>query len=158
MLYFNTRPALQWLSNEEKGILFEAILNYGELEVVPEFEGLLGMAWSFIQPLLDRDAASYETTVKKRRYAGYCKSCKEKGVEPLSMDTWEQTICNQAVAHGSKCNPIRKTTTYTNSMSIPDSMGIAAGKGFGENPNDKTIEPDFETLRQRQIDLLRSCE
>ncbi len=33
---------------------------------------------------------------------------------------------------------------------------LAEGTGCGENPSDKTIETDFETLRQRQMDLLRS--
>ena len=48
MFYFDTRPCLRRLTIEEKGLLFEAVLDYGEHGVLPEFDGALGVAWDFI--------------------------------------------------------------------------------------------------------------
>lgn len=56
MLYFEVRPALRRLSDEEKGRLFEAILDYGENGILPIFDGCLGVAWDFIQPRIDADS------------------------------------------------------------------------------------------------------
>lgn len=43
MLYFSLRFALKRLSYEEKGILFDAILDYGETGALPELDGVLGV-------------------------------------------------------------------------------------------------------------------
>jgi len=69
MLYFDIRPCLKRLSREEKGVLFEAILDYAEYGMLPEVDGVLGIAWDFIQPRLDRDRERYETISEKRTAA-----------------------------------------------------------------------------------------
>lgn len=38
MLYFDLRPCLKALSLEQKGLLFDSILSYGEIGVVPQFD------------------------------------------------------------------------------------------------------------------------
>ena len=48
MLYFEVRPCLIRLNDGEKGQLFEAILDYGEHGIVPDFDGKMGVAWVFI--------------------------------------------------------------------------------------------------------------
>ena len=55
MLYFDLRPSLKLLSTEDRGRLFDAILDYAELGVVPELDGMLAMAWEFIRPRIDKD-------------------------------------------------------------------------------------------------------
>lgn len=69
MLYFDVRPCLNRLSDEEKGALFEAILDYGQYGLVPEFKLPLAIAWDFIRPLLDRDRERYEAICQKRTEA-----------------------------------------------------------------------------------------
>lgn len=69
MLYFSIRPALKRLSAEQKGQLFDAILDYGEGGVLPDFDGVLGVCWDFIQPMIDRDAESYREKCDKARKA-----------------------------------------------------------------------------------------
>ena len=69
MLYFDLRLSLQRLSCEEKGILFDAILDYGQDGTVPELEGVLGVAWDFIRPRLDLDRRHYQDVVEQRRAA-----------------------------------------------------------------------------------------
>ena len=57
MLYFDTRPCLKRLTNEQKGQLFEAILDYAEFSVAPDFgdDIALSVCWDFIRPRIDRD-------------------------------------------------------------------------------------------------------
>ncbi len=69
MLYFSVRPALKRLSAEQKGLLFDAILDYGESGLLPEFDGVLGVCWDFIQPMIDKDAAAYSEKCSKARSA-----------------------------------------------------------------------------------------
>jgi len=78
MLYFDLRPCLRRLSNEEKGILFESILGYAQHGVVPELEGIPGVAWDFIRPRLDRDAQRYEAISLQRSAAAQKRWRKEE--------------------------------------------------------------------------------
>lgn len=70
MVYFDLRPCLNRLSLREKGMLFDAILAYGQEQKLPEFRGALGVAWDFVQPDIDRDNKRYDQIVEKRREAG----------------------------------------------------------------------------------------
>lgn len=67
MLYFDVRPCLKRLTFEEKGRLFEAILNYAELGIIPDVEGALGVAWDFMQPRIDVDKVAYAEKCAKAR-------------------------------------------------------------------------------------------
>lgn len=91
MFYFDIRPALKFLSNEQLGLLFVAILEYGECGVLPDFtDPLLNMAWSFVLPRIDRDAEAYDDKIEQRRYAGYCSASRKKKIEPISYDEWKE--------------------------------------------------------------------
>lgn len=89
MFYFEVRPCLKRLNLEEKGQLFEAILDYGEFGIEPSLEGMAGLAWDFLQPKLDRDATRYERQIEQKQYAVYVRESKKKNVEPLSFDDWK---------------------------------------------------------------------
>ena len=90
LLYFDIRPSIKFLDNEQKGRLFEAILEYGECGTEPCFEDpIMGMAWSFVRPRIDRDAESYDNTVEQKRYAGYCSAARRKKIEPVSFEEWK---------------------------------------------------------------------
>lgn len=67
MFYFSLRPALKRLSMEEKGRLFDAILDYGETGILPELDGVLGVCWDFIQPMIDKDAEAYRMKCEKAK-------------------------------------------------------------------------------------------
>ena len=69
MLYFDIRPCLARLTMDEQGQLFNAILNYGEDGIEPDFDYMLGIAWDFIKPRLERDRERYEEVCEKRRQA-----------------------------------------------------------------------------------------
>lgn len=74
MLYFDLRPCLKRLGMEQKGQLFEAILEYGEFGAVPNFDDDIGLAvaWDLIRPMIDRDNERYEK-ISKRRSEAACK-------------------------------------------------------------------------------------
>ena len=88
MLYFDLRPSLKLLSTEDRGRLFDAILDYAELGVVPELDGMLAMAWEFIRPRIDKDGERYERQIAQRQYAVYSREAKRRGETPLSFDDW----------------------------------------------------------------------
>ncbi len=48
MFYFDMRQSMKRLTLEEKGRLFEAIMDYSQLGTAPELDGVLGVAWDFI--------------------------------------------------------------------------------------------------------------
>lgn len=88
MFYFDIRPCIKRLTLEEKGVLFEAILDYAELGVVPELDGVLGVAWDFIQPKLDRDAGQYNRKVEQKQYAVFVREVKKSGGVPPTFEEW----------------------------------------------------------------------
>lgn len=90
MLYFDVAEPLKGLGYEEKGRLLEAMLDYGQFGVVPEFvEGHLTIAWGFIRPKLDADAKSYWKKVVRNSYSSYCAKAKKNGVaKVLDFEEW----------------------------------------------------------------------
>ena len=70
VLYFDYRKHLDFLTDEECGQLFKALLDYGETKKQPELEGAALMAFSFIACQMDRDAEKYAETCRKRSESG----------------------------------------------------------------------------------------
>ena len=79
LLYFSLRPAIKRLTLEEKGALFEAILDYAQNGVYPDFDGVLGIGWDFVQPLIDADGEAYRDKCEKAK-----KAIETVGLTPLS--------------------------------------------------------------------------
>ena len=70
VVYFDMRPAMKRLTAAQKGVLFEAIMDYADDGVLPEFDDIaLQIVWDFIQPRLDDDSEKYNATVNARREA-----------------------------------------------------------------------------------------
>jgi len=89
LFYFDIRPCIKRLSIADKGRLFEAILDYGEFGTVPNFSGVLAIAWDFIQPKLDNDTARYNKQVLQKKYAAYSREVKKGGGTPMDFDEWK---------------------------------------------------------------------
>lgn len=70
VLYHDCREPLELLTDEERGRLFLAILDYSEKRIIPQFSGSLAMAFAFLRASLDRDAEAWEIKREKRRAAG----------------------------------------------------------------------------------------
>ena len=81
MIYFSFHSALKRLSYEEKGVLFDAILDYGETGALPELDGVLGVCWDFIQPVIDKDAEAYRRKCERAKKSVEARWAKERGID-----------------------------------------------------------------------------
>lgn len=81
MFYFSVRPALKRLNAEQKGQLFDAILDYGESGLLPDFDGVLGVCWDFIQPMIDKDAEAYREKCNRAKKAVETRWAREKDTD-----------------------------------------------------------------------------
>lgn len=132
MLYFDLRPSLKRLSLEEKGRLFEAILDFGEYGVIPELDGVLAIAWDFIQPRLEKDRERYAEICEKRRDA---------------INTrWERERAQQD--NTNEYNSIQVVPTQHNSTSTSPSTPTPTGGGH------KSREMEFNDLRKSALAAL----
>ena len=102
MFYFDVRPCLKRLTDQEKGVLFEAILDYGQYGVVPDFDGMMGVAWDFIQPRIEADDNHYKEIVQARKDAAkarWKKSAMQMHADDTSADCTMQMMPNTTQNH-----------------------------------------------------------
>lgn len=135
MLYFDTRPCLRRLTMDERGVLFEAILDYGEFGVVPELDGMVGVAWDFIRPKIDRDAEHYEEIAQKRTEA--------------IRSRWERERQKNADTNEYKSIPTTTTTTKTTS-----SLSSASAPAPTPRRDGLSRELEFNERRKRALSML----
>lgn len=93
MVYFDMRQGLKRLTAEEKGVLFDAMLDYAEFGAQPNFDNnpLLGMAWDFIRLRVDRDGVAYDEKCMQKKYAVFCREARKTqtgGEELPSYEEW----------------------------------------------------------------------
>lgn len=88
MIYFDILDPIKKLTDEDKGKLLVAMLEYGKDGVVPELDGSLGIVWSFVQPKIDRDEENYDASKLQRQYAAFCKKRKKIWMPRISFDEW----------------------------------------------------------------------
>lgn len=128
MFYFDVRPCIKRLSLEEKGRLFEAILDYAEFGAVPDVDGTLGVAWDFIQPKIDRDGERYDKQIEQKQYAAFSREIKKQGKIPIPFDDWK------ALSDYERCRLISgdteryPTTTSTSTSTTTDNKESVADK------------------------------
>lgn len=127
MLFFDVRPALKRLTVEERGRLFEAILDYGELGLLPDFEGGLGIVWDFIQPRIDQDAARYADRVLKNKYSVYTREAKKAGIQPVEFEIWrtDPDSFYRAISSDANRYPTTTTAPTPTSTSTPETTSTA---------------------------------
>ena len=117
MLYFDLRNSLARLSYEEKGRILEAVLDYGQYGVVPEFDGMLGLAWDFISPRVDHDKTRYEEVSRRRSEAAASRWNQAHANASFAMQTMPTTNTNTKTS--TKTNTQTKTSTQTSTPSGP---------------------------------------
>ena len=70
LLYTKYAENIEMLTMEQRGILFTAIMNYAAEKDLPEMDGMVKMAFSFIRAQLDADTEKYNDVCRKRAEAG----------------------------------------------------------------------------------------
>lgn len=116
MLYFDMLEPIRVLSDEDKGRLLVAILEYGKVGALPEFDGMLALAWGFVKPKIDRDLEEYERTVLRRQYATFCRERKKKNEPEVSFEEWLMITGNHnhhVISHDTNDDQWYPTTTTT---------------------------------------------
>ena len=128
MVYFDMMGPLKVLPDADKGRLFWAMLEYGKNGTVPQFDGLLALAWEFVKPKIDKDSEDYNRTVLKRQYATFCRDRKKKGEPEISFEEWLMTNDNQSyqvIPHDTTWYPTTSTTP-TSSTNTTTATAAAA--------------------------------
>ena len=119
MLYFDILEPIRVLPDADKGRLLVAMLEYGQSGIVPEFEGMLALAWGFVRPKLDKDQEEYNRSVMRRQYATACRDRKRRGEPDLTFDEWVKLTYGGGHQTASMMNnddqwyPTTTTTTAT---------------------------------------------
>ena len=135
MFCFEIRPCIKRLTLEEKGQLFEAILDYGEYGVIPEVDGAVGVAWDFIQQRLDRDTGRYDERVEQTKYAVAVREAKKKGIQLPPFEKWRPLSDEERerlLSDDNERYPNSTTISTSNSTSISNST---------ENKESVAVEP-----------------
>jgi len=70
LIYWSIYPAIEELSFEEKGKLFDSIFLYTMGKEIVEMTGATKMAFNFIKQSLDLDTSRYEAIVERNRING----------------------------------------------------------------------------------------
>ena len=150
MLYFDILEPIRVLPDDEKGRLLVAMLEYGQSGTVPEFEGMLALAWGFVKPKIDKDSEEYNRTVLKRQYATFCRDRKKKGEPDITFDEWLITYGDQSyqvVSSDSKWYPT--TTTPTTTSTTPNtstSTTTAAAATATTNTTEDTAAANADSV------------
>ena len=137
VLYFDYRKHLEFLTDEECGKLFKALLDYGETKKPPELEGAARMAFSFIACQMDRDAEKYAETCRKRSESG------KKGGRPKKAEAEEKA--NKANGFSEKQTEAKKADNendhdndHDNDTDTEEDNKLSSGTPYipqGETPN-----------------------
>lgn len=154
MFYFDIRPCIKRLDINEKGRLFEAILDYGEFGIVPDLDGALGVAWDFIQPKLDRDAGRYDKQVEQKQYAVFSRECRKNGGNPVSFDEWKSLSDierNRLLSADTERYP---TTTSNPSLQPQTTTSTSTDNSIGADkpPRSRFVPPTVEEVKQYCFD------
>lgn len=148
LLYFSLRPAIKRLTLEEKGALFEAILDYAQNGVYPDFDGVLGICWDFVQPLIDADGEAYRDKCEKAKKAIETRWAKEKNTQEYGRIQTNTEHTNN------------NSNSNTIPISIPNAISIIGGGMEGEEQQTENFivssldrpEPlDFEKARADKL-------
>ena len=126
MVYFDMMGPLKVLPDTDKGRLFWAMLEYGQTGKMPEFEGMLELAWEFVKPKIDKDEAEYNLSVQRRQYATTCRERKKKGEPEISFEEWLKTIGSPKTSMMTNDDQWYPTTTTTPSTTTSTTTATAA--------------------------------
>lgn len=139
MLYFDILEPIRVLPDADKGRLLVAMLEYGQSGKVPQFDGMLALAWGFVKPKIDKDEEEYNMSVLRRRYATVCRERKRKGEPEISFDEWLNLKGNydnktSMVTNDNQWYPTTTTTSATNTTTATAAAATTTAGNGGDSP------------------------
>ena len=114
VLYYDYRTQLSLLSDEDRGRLLMALLDYGEKGTEPELDGAALMAFSFIRSQMDRNAAKYAEICRKRAEAGKKGGRPKEGESEGKSEAENQSEAKKANGFEKNQSEAKKANTNTN--------------------------------------------
>lgn len=109
VLYGDMEQHISLLTDDQAGQLLKGLFSYSNTGETPTFQdGIVTMAFSFVRAQLDRDAAKYEETCRRRSEAG-----KQGGRPKTNAFSEKQTKAKKANGFSEKQNEAKKTDTDT---------------------------------------------
>lgn len=132
VLYYDYRQHLALLTDEQRGKLLMALLNYGESGTAPELDGMTMMAFSFITSQMDRDEQKYQEIAKKRSESG-----KKGGRPPKSGKGKKAEESKESNSFSDEANQSKKslTDTVTVTDTVTDTVTVTdTEKGISLSP------------------------
>lgn len=99
LIYHEYREHLKLLTDEQRGQLLMALIDYSEEGEIPVLDGITQMAFSFIRSQMDRDNEKYESRVAANRENG------KKGGRPKKPKGNGENPKNPSVFHKTESNP-----------------------------------------------------
>lgn len=163
ILYHSYKKHLSILTNEQKGVLFDAIFDYSENGTMPELEPILMMAFNFIQEDIDQNTKKWEETVEQRSEAGK-KGAKARWEGHKKDGKGEDKMANDGkrilpLANDSK-NAVNVSVNVNDSVSVSESvsdsvseksdMYICSFQRFWDNYPKKVGKVKAEQLYKRK--------
>ncbi len=172
MIYFDMLGPIRVLPDADKGRLFVAMLEYGQSGTVPEFDGMLALAWGFVKPKIDKDEAEYNLSVQRRQYATVCRERKRKGEPEITFDEWLKTSGINDHQRPSMMTiddqwyPTTTTTTKTTTITATAAAANANTNAGGGDGAENRVKPFGGTLGkgvvflsdEQEVDLLERME
>ena len=147
MLYFDTCRPLKSLSLEDKGRIFDAVLDYGEDGFLPDFHEnpLLVLAWSFLQSGIDRDREQYERKCQQNQEKAI-KSHSKRRQATASHGTPQQTVSEHGVQQQPTTTSTSTTTSATTTTSNANSESTSKSLSETLAPSKETASELFKRL------------
>lgn len=137
MLYFDILEPIRVLPDAEKGRLLVAMLEYGQSGMLPDFDGMLALAWGFVKPKIDKDEEEYKNSILRRQYATTCRERKKKGEPEISFDEWMRLNGYQRSSMMINDDQWYPTTTTSTTTTTTTSTTTAAATSTTTNAADK---------------------
>lgn len=125
VIHTDIKEKLQWLTDEEAGRLFKAIIAYAENGTVlsPDSDRVLGMIFLFIKDQIDRDFEKYQVRVKANRNNGSKGGRPPKRKDPKPNETdgllEKPNETDGLIGNEEKTLPIPIPNPKDNPISIP---------------------------------------
>lgn len=139
VIHTDIKEKLQWLTDEEAGRLFKAIVAYAESGTIlsPDADKALGLVFLFVKDQIDRDYEKYQARVKANRENG------SKGGRPhKSKEPNKPTETDGLSEKPNKTDGLFTEPTETLPNPIPNPI---------PNPKPKSIPTDSEGKAKRFI-------
>lgn len=159
MIYFSLRKSLTYLKPEQKGRLFEAILDYGEVGTIPDFgeDIALTIAWGFIQPQIDADAERYAEICEKKKEAAQKRWKNQKPSIPPGVDADASTSIHEDAGDAKNnlnLNTVQNQYQFQNQYQSQSQLCTREPCGSDPPSGIRLLEEpgtDFEKRRREQM-------